>query len=220
VSLARPLWLDPLVEASADVRAEDITRFLAPPDSAPRESAVLIALADDGTGPAVLLIERAATLRTHAGQTAFPGGAADAEDDGPAATALRESAEEVGLDPESVDVVTVLPALFLPASSFLVVPVLAWWHHPHPVGAVDTNEVAQAVVVPIAELADPANRFRVTHPSGFTGPGFQAGGMFVWGFTAGLLSFLIKLGGWERPWDESRMRALPGFIPAAGTVEP
>jgi hypothetical protein len=64
-------------------------------------------------------------------------------------------------------------------------------------------------VVPVRELADPANRFRVRHPSGFRGPGFEAGGMFIWGFTAGLLDALLVRGGWRRDWDETVVRDLP-----------
>ena len=217
--IERPSWLDPLVAAVEGAKAADITRMVPPPDAAPRDSAVLIALSDDGSGPAVLLTERATTLRKHAGQVAFPGGASDPSDDGPAATALREAQEEVGLDPASVEVVKVLPALFLPISGFLVTPVLAWWRDPHPVSAIDHNEATSAVVVPIAELADPANRFRVHHPSGYIAPGFEARGLFIWGFTAGLLTFLLQVGGWARPWDESRQRELPALTPPAGTVE-
>jgi hypothetical protein len=49
----------------------------------------------------------------------------------------------------------------------------------------------------------------VTHPSGWTGPAFEAGGLFVWGFTAGLLDRMLEFGGWARPWDENRLRPLP-----------
>ena len=52
----------------------------------------------------MLLIERAADMRSHAGQPAFPGGAVDATDAGPVATALREAQEETGLDPAGVEV--------------------------------------------------------------------------------------------------------------------
>ncbi|HYU65709.1 MAG TPA: NUDIX domain-containing protein, partial [Jatrophihabitantaceae bacterium] len=127
----------------------------------------------------------------------------------PEQTALREAQEEVGLDPTSVQVVATLPALFLAPSGFVVTPVVAWWKAPHLVSAIAVDEVASVAVVPVAELVDPANRFRVAHPSGFRGPGFDAGGLFIWGFTALLLDRLLSLGGWAREWDETSERALP-----------
>jgi 8-oxo-dGTP pyrophosphatase MutT (NUDIX family) len=203
-----PAWLHPLVDALQGLTFADLSRWGPPEDGSGRESAVLIALTETADGPGVLLLERAATMRTHAGQAAFPGGASE-RGENPQTTALREASEEVGLDPVSVRVVAVLPTLYLPPSGFVVTPVLAWWRAPHVVGAVAASEVAAVAVVSLRELADPANRFRVRHPSGFRGPGFEAGGLFVWGFTAGILDRLLALGGWAREWDESQVRDLP-----------
>jgi 8-oxo-dGTP pyrophosphatase MutT (NUDIX family) len=205
-----PAWWHPLAENAATVRADEISRLPAPSEGG-RPSAVLILLGEgtDPGGPDVLLLERAHTMRTHAGQPAFPGGATDPGDDGPVGTALREASEEVGLDPATVSVVATLPALWLPPSNFVVTPVLGWWHEPHPVYARDPAEVATVVRVPVAELADPANRMRVRHPSGYTGPAFSARGLLVWGFTAGLLSAMLDLGGWARPWQPGRLADLP-----------
>lgn len=202
-----PDWLQPLAAALPTVRGEYFTRFLPPPEGG-RDSAVLALFGDGPDGPDLLLIERAATLRSHAGQPAFPGGAQDAEDDGPVGAALREASEEVGLDPRSVEVLGVLPALWLPPSGFVVHPVVAWWRAPHDVGVVDTDEVAAVVRVPLSELTDPARRYQVSHPSGFVGPAFEVAGLVVWGFTAGLVAGLLRLGGWERPWDPTRVESL------------
>jgi 8-oxo-dGTP pyrophosphatase MutT (NUDIX family) len=204
-----PGWLQPLAAKARDIDASDLSRFPPPDDGSGRASAVLMAFADTVDGPAVLLIERAADMRKHPGQVAFPGGSLDATDESLEAAALREANEEVGLDPASVRIVGELPAIFIPVSGFVVTPVLAWWEHPHEVRPVDAAEVARVALVPIAELVDPANRFRVTHPSGWLAPGFQAGGLFVWGFTAGLLDRLLEFGGWAQPWDESLERPIP-----------
>jgi 8-oxo-dGTP pyrophosphatase MutT (NUDIX family) len=204
-----PHWLRPLAEVAQDIDGTELSRFLPPDDGSGRQSAVLMAFADGPRGPAVLLIERAADMRKHPGQVAFPGGSLDPTDASLDAAALREAHEEVGLDPASVRVVADLPAIFIPVSEFVVTPVLAWWEHPHPVRPMDPAEVARVELVPIAELTDPANRFRVTHPSGWLGPAFEAGGLFVWGFTAGLLDRLLEFGGWARPWDDTRRRPLP-----------
>jgi 8-oxo-dGTP pyrophosphatase MutT (NUDIX family) len=206
-----PSWLRPLVEAVRTVPADQLSRFVPPEDGSGRHSAVLMLFASpDGVAEAdVLLLQRAATLRSHAGQVAFPGGATDPTDASSAATALREANEEVGLRTDTVDVLAELPALFLPPSGFVVTPVLAHWREPHPVGVMDTAEVARVRRLPITELIDPANRFTVQHSSGFRGPGFEVGGLFVWGFTAGLLDRLLRLAGWERPWDRSVLRPVP-----------
>lgn len=203
-----PVWLHPLADSLPGITFADLSRFGPPEDGSGRESAVLIAFAETVDGPGVLLLERAATLRTHAGQVAFPGGAAE-PGEGPATTALREAHEEVGLDPATVQVLAALPALYLPPSGFVVTPVLAWWRAPHPVRAIAASEVADVAVIPVHELADPAHRFLVRHPSGFYGPGFEAGGMFIWGFTAMLLDGLLTRGGWARDWDQGVERDLP-----------
>ena len=109
--------------------------------------------------------------------------------------------------PTGVEVLAVLPDLFIPPSGFSVTPVLAWWRTPTPVSVVDTAEVASVHRVPLAELTDPQRRCLVQHPSGFVGPAFEVRGLLVWGFTGGLLDRLIHLGGWEVPWDQVAPRA-------------
>jgi 8-oxo-dGTP pyrophosphatase MutT (NUDIX family) len=207
---AAPSWLDPVREVLATVRPEQLSRFLPPPEGG-RESAVLVLFGEDpdGGGPDLVLIQRASTVSSHAGQPAFPGGAVDDTDADVVAAALREAQEETGLDPIGVEVLGTLPQLWLPPSGFVVTPVVAWWRAPSPVGVVDPGEVERVVRVPVRELVDPANRVSVRHSSGFVGPAFEVRGLLVWGFTAGLLSRLFALAGWERPWDASVVRDLP-----------
>lgn len=207
--MTAPEWIAPLVVAVREVSADDLTRFPAPPDAAHR-SAVLVLLGEQDGEPDLLLIERAHDMRSHAGQPAFPGGRVDATDVDAVATALREAEEETGLDPRGVEVVAVLPDLFIPPSGFVVTPVLGWWARPTPVFAKDPAEVASVHRIPIAELADPDRRCQVRHPSGYVGSAFEVRGLLVWGFTGGLVDRLIHLGGWEQPWSPgSRLVPLP-----------
>jgi len=218
---ALPTWFQPLMRGLRGARVEDFSRLPTPADAG-REAAVLVLLGEQpGTGPDLLVLQRAATLRKHAGQPAFPGGAAEPGDADAAATALREANEEVGLDPASVTVVAELPRLWVPVSDFVVTPVLAWWHDPHEVHPRQPEEVAHVARVPIDELVDPVNRIRVRHPSGWIGMGFEVHGMVVWGFTAGVISALLDMGGWSRPWPQDRVVDLPPLdtqpAPSAGT---
>ncbi len=207
-----PAWWEPLASRAAVARRSDFTRWPTPPVGG-RRSAVLVLLGEqDETGPDVLVLQKSATLRNHAGQPAFPGGAAEPEDVDAPATAMREAAEEVGLDPESATVVATFPRLWIPVSGYVVTPVLAWWHAPHPVRPVDLAEVARVERLPVRELVDSANRLRVRHPSGYVGPAFDVRGMLVWGFTAGIINTLLDLAGWAQPWDESRVADLPAAL--------
>ncbi|MGQ0845181.1 MAG: NUDIX hydrolase [Sporichthyaceae bacterium] len=205
--MSHPEWLTPLARLVETIRLEDFQAILPPDETEGRASAVLLLFWQDPEhGISVLLIERSAELRSHAGQPAFPGGAVDPEDSGPVAAALRETVEETGLDPAGVEILGCLPDLFIPVSNFRVTPVLAWWRDPSPVHAVDAAEVASVHAVRLADLVDADNRLRVRHvASGRVMPAFAVNGMLVWGFTAGVLDHLIRLVGWERPWSRERV---------------
>jgi 8-oxo-dGTP pyrophosphatase MutT (NUDIX family) len=184
-----------------------------------RQAAVLVlfgvldsvpAASDKPLAPAdldVLLLERAQTLGSHPGQVAFPGGGLEPQDASLVDCALREAAEETGLDPSGVDVLAELPALGLGVSGFLVTPVLAWWKSPSPVAVVDFAESAQVFRTPVRDLLDPENRFTgVLHRRGvtFSSPAFVVGGVLIWGFTAMVLDALLEGLGWSVPWDRDR----------------
>ncbi len=204
-----PEWLRPLLRATPDIDAATLSNHRVPPPADGRRAAVLVLFGTDPQhGPDVLLMERASTLRDHAGQVAFPGGGADPTDADVVQTALREAEEETGLLPSGVCPLALLPDLFIPPSGFVVTPVLAYWAQPSVVHAVDPRETAAVVRVPLSALADPENRLQVRHPSGFVGPAFVVAGLLVWGFTGGILSALLDLGGWARPWDTNRTLGL------------
>ncbi|MDF5754857.1 CoA pyrophosphatase [Spongiactinospora sp. TRM90649] len=183
---------------------------LRPPVGRGREAAVLMLFGQEAAhGPDVLLIQRSTRGRRHAGQPAFPGGGVDPGDGGPIGAALREATEETGLDSTGVTVLGTLPELYVSHSDNRVTPVLGWWHRPSAVHPADPAEVAAVERVPIAELVDPANRLRLRHPRGDSGPAFRVRGLLVWGFTAGILDGVLSASGLERPWDHDRVEDLP-----------
>lgn len=190
-------------------------------DAAARRSAVLILFglleASDLLDPAgadvdVLLTRRSPRLRHHPGQIAFPGGGIDPGESA-AVAAVREAAEETGLDPSGVEVIGALADVPLVVSGNVVTPVLAWWAAPSAL-TVDGTETVEAFRVPIAHLLDPARRGVVRfsrHRSGtsaartLTTPAFDLGGdAVVWGFTAFVLDALLDALGWTLPWDRTR----------------
>ena len=170
----------------------------AAPDSLPEEADLLLTV-------------RASTLRHHAGQAAFPGGASDPGDDGPVTTALREAREETGIDTDRLHPLATLERMFIPPSGFHVVPVLAYSPDPGPVAVVDQAETAIVARVPVRAFINPANRlmvYRRTLTSRFAGPAFLLNEMLVWGFTGQVISGMLDVAGWAKPWDTGDVREL------------
>lgn len=212
-----PSWLT-CVGPSIDASLPDWFAGFRPPPNPDRRASVLILAGrregavgpcDDPENVEIVLTERAHTMRSHAAQVAFPGGHQDPEDSGPVGAALREATEEVGLRPDTVDIVSELPTLFMHPRRNAVTPVIGWWRAPHEIGAASPHEVARVARVPVSDLVNPANRFTVKGPRGYTGPGFFVAGMFVWGFTAKLIDTVLTIGGIAEPYDTDLIRGLP-----------
>ena len=229
-SPSSPPWLAPLVD-NVDrvphayrrrVPPELLTALTGARDAArsTRDAAVLVlfsgphaehapgAFPDDAD---LLLTVRASTLRHHAGQAAFPGGAADPQDASPVHTALREANEETGLDPSRLLPLATLERMFIPPSGFHVVPVLAYSPDPGPVAVMDSAETARVARVPLRAFTNPENRlmvYRTGAPRGFAGPAFLLNEMLVWGFTGHVISAMLDVAGWARPWNTDDVREL------------
>ena len=200
-----PDWMANLVAATSELDPSIFRRFSGSSAEQARDASVLMLFGSGPHGPDLLFLRRADSLGSHPGQVAFPGGGSEPGDADSVATALREAEEEVGLEPEGVRPLARLPRAYVPVSGFDVTPVLAYWDQPSAVRAVDEGETAAVARVPIAHLVEPANRIQVRHPSGFTSPAYLAPGMLIWGFTAGLLTVLLSIGGWDRPWDATKI---------------
>lgn len=160
-----------------------------------RPAAVLVGVRE-GVDPRVVLTVRTTHLASHAGQVAFPGGGSDPEDRDAIATALRESEEEIGLDPGLVSPLGFLD-VFETISGYCVTPVVARIaEHARFVPAPD--EVAEVFEVPLGFFLDPANLRRYTMEyRGHQRPmvEFVHGGHRIWGATAAmLLNMLQRMG--------------------------
>jgi 8-oxo-dGTP pyrophosphatase MutT (NUDIX family) len=159
------------------------------------EAAVLALLYPDDAGVArVVLTERVSRDGHHSGEVSFPGGKAEAEDDGPAATALREAAEEVALDPSQagVSVVGELERFWIPVSNFRVTPVVALAER-RPTLVASPAEVARILEPPLSSFLPDAPMDRVERSVRGWNLRFGAymiEGLTVWGATARVLSQL------------------------------
>lgn len=160
-----------------------------------RPAAVLVLLFGDALGDArIVLIERTSGGRHHAGEVSFPGGKAEPEDADPRSTALREAAEEVGLDPTDVDlrVIGTLDTLWIPVSDFAVTPVLAISGR-RPTLRAAPAEVARIVEAPVAPFLPDAPITIVERTIGdwpIRYGAYELDGLSVWGATARVLSQL------------------------------
>jgi 8-oxo-dGTP pyrophosphatase MutT (NUDIX family) len=161
------------------------------------DAAVLALVYPDDAGIArVVLTERVARDGHHSGEVSFPGGKAEAWDAGPAATALREAAEEVALDPAEagVQVVGELERFWIPVSNFRVTPVVALAER-RPTLVASPSEVARILEPPLATFLPDAPIERVERSIRGWNLRFGAylvDGLTVWGATARVLS---QLGG-------------------------
>lgn len=173
-----------------------------------RLAAVLMLFTRD-EDPSLTFVTRAATLRHHAGQVALPGGAVDPGDLDRRDTALRETEEEIGLPRKEVRILGELPPLWVRASRFDVTTVVATWDGRFPLHAVDPGETGSVERFHISELTDPTSRVTARHPSGYKGPAFAMGDMFIWGLTAHLVDWALDLAGWSRAWDNARVFDIP-----------
>lgn len=162
--------------------------------ASPVAAAVLVPIVDHADGLSVLLTQRSAQLKNHAGQISFPGGRIEPADDGPLAAALRETEEEIGLTRDHVQLAGYLePQLIL--SGFWVTPVVGFVRPGFEL-RLDPREVDSTFEVPLAHVLDRANHHaRERHLGGTTVQVYDIpfGQHNIWGATAGMLMALYRL---------------------------
>ena len=145
------------------------------------------------SGPSVLLTQRTAHLKDHPGQISFPGGRVEPADDSPAATALREAQEEIGLAARHVEILGYLPE-YRTGTGFRVTPVVAVVKPPFDLRP-EPGEVAEIFEVPFSFLMDSANHQQ--HSQHYRGKlrhyfAMPYGEYFIWGATAGIIVTLAR----------------------------
>ena len=159
-----------------------------------RAAAVLVPLVDRPEGMSVLLTLRNASLPHHAGQISFPGGRIEEDDASAAATALRETEEEVGLSRDSIEIVGRLDD-YITGTGFLVAPIVGLIRPPYALNP-DPSEVEAVFEVPLAHFLDPANHRRESRMFNGIERRFYAmpyGDKYIWGATAAMLMNLYDL---------------------------
>ena len=137
----------------------------------------------------VVLAKRPMTLRNHPGQIAFPGGRHETGETFEE-TALRETEEEVGIQPEQITVLGQLTPVYVPPSNFFVRPFVGWHHGSRPQFVPSPDEVAEILEVPMVHFAQEENHSRFQVNDQITVPSFLVGPHHVWGATAVMLKEL------------------------------
>ena len=179
--------LPPGSERWTAVMHERITRTLCP-------AGVLIPVIERVAGLSVLLTQRSADLKHHAGQVSFPGGRMEEHDADVVQTALRETHEEVGIPPQAIDVVGYLPPMPT-VTGYAVTPVVGLVSADVPL-RIDRTEVEYAFEVPLAFLLDRRNERaleRVYEGRRIPTVEFHYEGERIWGATAHILVELRRI---------------------------
>lgn len=171
------------------------------PEQGDRLAAVVVPVID-GSAPSVVFTKRTEEMSRHAGEVSFPGGLAEPQDGDLVATALRETREELGIDPALVTIVGALPPVHTFVSEILVVPfvgVLAV----RPDFSPSAAEIAEVLEFGVAELAaaEAMVRWRRSPDGGeFVGHAYEMGSTTIWGATGKMLHDFIGVLREETPW--------------------
>ncbi len=187
-ALAGPLpGLAAQVRMAPEPRREELLNFKPPRE--PKMAAVLILLYPSPEGLTLALTRRTDTVENHRGQISLPGGARE-NGESLSQTALRETYEEIGIEPASVELLGELSRLYIPVSGFCVHPFVGFSPQ-RPTFRPDPIEVAEVIEVPLRVLLDPGTEraeLREWRGQEVAVPFFQIGPHEVWGATAMILA--------------------------------
>jgi len=182
-----PSLLDPMAEGARGDLDLNPSMWEAAGVSATKPAAVLVPVVDRSE-PTVLFTVRTQELASHAGQVAFPGGKIDPQDENPAAAALREAREEIGLAPGLIEPLGYLD-LYLTFSGFRILPTVARVRPDYAL-TLNPREVTEIFEVPLSFLMTPANLQRRSRDWKGISREYYAipfGDRYIWGITAGIV---------------------------------
>jgi 8-oxo-dGTP pyrophosphatase MutT (NUDIX family) len=178
------------LKMSSHVRIRELME-LTHPHAAIKSSVLILLYPGKGNHlPTFVVTLRPMYNGIHSGQISLPGGRFEISDENLIHTALRETSEEIGIDPGKVTVIGKLTELYIPPSNYLVQPFIGFTYFP-PVFTPQPEEVEQIIEIPVYELMDERNRMYkefVVRGINFTAPSYVFNGKNIWGATAMILS--------------------------------
>jgi ADP-ribose pyrophosphatase len=160
-----------------------------------KQSSVLVLLFPCDGQLCTCLTRRSNTMKHHPGQISFPGGRAEEGEKSPEITALREANEEVGIDPEKVEILGHLSSLFVEVSGFRIYPCLAWADE-KPEFISNSDEVEEIILFPIGDFVvnEIISETEVQTVTGILKVNYYPfSGNLIWGATAMIISELIEI---------------------------
>ncbi|KOB64623.1 Nucleoside diphosphate-linked moiety X motif 8 [Operophtera brumata] len=172
-------------------------------------AAVLVPLCNVQEVPSILYTVRSSNLRTNSGEISFPGGKTDL-DETPVQTALRETVEEIGLNPKKIEVWGQGPAVPGRNNKILITPVIGSISNLSDEDfSINTKEVAEAFTVPVEVLCDPKNQYYTQYRNGYILPVFIAEQYKIWGITAyithAFLSSILTSDVYRNDWQKRKV---------------
>lgn len=160
-----------------------------------RTAGVLILLYPKKDKLHIAFIQRTEYNGPHSGQISFPGGKSEVTDQDIINTALRESNEEIGINPDKVNVLGQLTPLHIPVSNFIVYPIVGMYDTT-PSFKADPHEVKEVISFTLRDLLNPANctskEFKYGDLS-FIAPIYNPNNITIWGATAMILSEFLEI---------------------------
>lgn len=186
----------PAIQARMSPLQQQDERFAERKRPGVRQGSVLILLYPEKNQLYLPFMERPVYKGHHSGQISFPGGKREPEDPDPIFTALREAEEEIGVDPQKVEILGTLTELYIPPSNYQVLPVVGWTPS-RPEFVPDPVEVATIIEAPLAELRQKGS-IRQTQRLLSNGlrlqtPFYDVQQHEVWGATAMMLSEFLEV---------------------------